>query len=381
MCLDCSTVTPARSVSDLPDNPYATQRDDNETEVFYSDHEEESEDEGTLEIERLRRLVQEENLKKVSELLSLSSQKVQQFSHIRKEQSSKLIEVLKVTESFKSQIAETLNDHLSHIGNLEMLEANIYDLKRKLEGIDMSDSSAVMRIYENVVDLNRALNSEVVSPSSQDLKQSLEKSSVKVEFEAAHDFLSLLKAENDKLTLSLDTDIREKPSLFLLRYLLSKIFQDTISSFNTTFKEILGMESSSERNICSGTLESADRVVEQFNSKEKKRNSSEISSQRSQQTPPTSTFKKTLGMDSSTERTPVYEPQRSQQTPSPPSEHPCFTSVAKIAPIPKIFFKKTVGESNRPRCFFMVQVYLHPLPIFIPTCTFLLRWGRSLRSE
>ena len=282
VCLDCSTVTPTRSVSDLPDNPYATQRDDNDNEVFYSDHEEESEDEGQLEVERLRRLVQEENLKKVSELLSLSSQKVQLFSRIRKEESSKLIEVLKVTESFKSQIGETLNDHLSHIGNLEVLEATIYDLKRRLEGIDMSDSSAVMQIYENVVDLNRAWNTEVVSPRSQDLKQSLEKSSVKVEFEVAHDFLRVLKADNDKLTLSLDTDIREKPSLFLLRYLLSHIFQDTISSFNTTFKEILGMESSPERNMCYGPLESADRVVEQFNSEKKKRYSSEISSQRSQ---------------------------------------------------------------------------------------------------
>ena len=103
MCLDCSTVTRARTVSELPDNPYAAQGGD-DAEVFYSDHEEESEDQGQLEVERLRRLVQKENMKKVSGLLDLSSQKVQLFSRIRKEESRHLVDVLKVAESFKSQI-------------------------------------------------------------------------------------------------------------------------------------------------------------------------------------------------------------------------------------------------------------------------------------
>ena len=300
-------------------------------------------------------------MKKVSELLYLSSQKVQLFTRIRKEESSKLADVLKVTESFMSQLASTLNDHLSHIGNLEVLEAGIHDLKRKLEGTDLSDSSAVSRIHENAVDLSRVLNTEVIPPSSQDLKQSLGKSSVKVEFEVAHDFLSFLKAEKDKLTLSLETDTREKPTLFLLRYLLSHIFQDTISSFNSTFKEILGIESSTERNISSGTLQSADQAVEQFNTGRKMRGSSEIYSQRSQTTPPISAFKNVTGIESSPERSLCHEPlesssQRSQPTPPPTPEHPCFSGVTKIAPIPKRVFKKTVGESNRPHCFFMVQV-------------------------
>ena len=243
-----------------------------------------------------------------------------------------------------------------------MLEASIYDLKRKLEGIDLSDSSAVMRIYENVDDLSRALNTEVVSPRSLDLKQSLERSTVKVEFEAAHDFLSILKAEKDKLTLSLDTDTREKPSLFLLRYLLSDIFQDKISSFNSTFKEILGLESRPEKNICYGSVESANQVVEEFNSEMNKRDSSGISYQRSQHTLPTSTFKEIHGMETSPDRSLCRgslgsSSQRSQQTPPPPpAEHPCFSNVTKIAPIPKIVLKKTVGESNRPNCFFLVQV-------------------------
>ena len=305
-------MTKARSVSDLPDNPYLSQVED-DNEVFYSDHEEESEDEDQSEVERLRRLVQEQNMKKVSELLYLSSQKALLFSRIRNEESSKLVDVLKVTESFMSQITETLNNRLSHTRNLEVLEARIDDLKRQLEGIDMSDTSAVTRIYENAVDLSRALNTEAVSPRSQDLKQSLEKSSVKVEFEKAHEFLSFLKAGDDKLTLSLEPDTREKPSLYLLRYLLSHIFQDTISSFNSTFKEILGMESSSERNLGCGPLESADRVIEQFNSERKKGDSSETSSQRSQHTPPT-------------------------------PEHACFSGVSKIAQISKKGFKRTVRE-------------------------------------
>ena len=47
-CLDCSTVTRASSVSDLPDNPYAAHGDEDK-EVFYSDQEEDSGDEDKLE--------------------------------------------------------------------------------------------------------------------------------------------------------------------------------------------------------------------------------------------------------------------------------------------------------------------------------------------
>ena len=403
-CLDCSTVTRARSVSDLPDNPYVTHGED-QNEVFYSDHEEESEDENQPEVERLRRLVQEENMKKVSELLYLSSQKALLFSRVRKEESSKLVDVLKVTESFMSQIAETLNDQLSHIRNLEMLEAGVHDLRRQLEGIDMSDTSAITSIYENAVNLSCALDTEAVSPRSQDLKKSLEKSSVKVEFEKAHDFLSFLKAGNDKLTLSLDTDIREKPSLFLLRYLLSHIFQDTISSLNSTFKEVLELESSSQRILSCGPLETADGATERFNSERKRESSSEISSQRSQLAPdnacisrvskmapiPKTGLKRNVGESNGPRCSLLKEgrkeddasetsSQRSLQTPPTP-EHPCFSGVSKIAPIPKMVFKKTVGESNRPHSFFMVQVYSQPTPISVPSITFLLRWRRSLRSE
>jgi len=340
-CPVCSAVTLTRRVPQLPDNPYVKFTAE-EKEIFFSDDEEEEQPYNRSETgASTREKEQEENVIKVTEILNLCNKKVLRAARIGIEESNKLRQVLDVTETFKLQLEEDLNQQETASRNLEMILARINYLMNELEEVDNANTKAVNLIYEEAIEISGFLYSEVLNNNSQDLKHSLERSSVKVEFDRADEFLKVLKAGNDRLTLSLATEVKEPPAVYLLGFLLSNIFRDKISTFNSTFKELHGIDSSLEKGIWFESKENVEqKVTEQF-----------LLEKEEKEIPQSSQLDRTNNPSfSEITKKPPLNSQLAKET------DPNVSEKAKRLPLVKNICKKTVGETNRPHCFFMVQV-------------------------
>ena len=303
-------MTACRDVLLLPDNPYIQySQQGEEEEIFFSDdedHHQSGPGNGGKE--------QEAKLKKLREILNFGLNNVQSLVRTRREEIEELKEILEVTIRFKSQLEEYLHDHDRNMRKLETAHERIEVMKSAVGGLDVSDSGVINQLHQSALEEIEYLH--IGKTNSRDLKLSLKKSSIILKFEKTNNFLDKLEAGKDLMTLSLETDIKDPPSVFLLKHLLTSILYGKISEVDSSMKVHNGIESMSDSSSLSQP------VSEPFISKKEERRTSESTSQ---------------------------------------AKIPAFMEIVRKPPMYRKISNKTVGETNRPHCYFLIGVDQHPL--------------------
>jgi len=360
-CLSCSKVMKGVSVSSLPMNPYMKPRDSILTQfpshtrdVFYSDSDEEETCEGggvtSLDMKKNWLESEKRNRRTVDSIIENNKQRIQDLKEERKLKNDHLKETIAALESLKLKLEDEVksNRYLAKV-NINQENKN-NSLRQQFDNADKLDFKTIKTIHEEASNIKKMLNSEIDFSNAQKLENAISKSTVRIDFDKADPLLVKLKVEHDKILLKLSAQYEEDSDLILLSaFLLKKIFSERIAAHNENFKKL----SESEADSPTKKYE-VDQTYLVRNGTDEISNNFEIKNITS--APNASEW-------SSIETSKVNNNPGKVVASSVPSATPMsFSDMAKkqanpgAAVLKKIPFPEKFARSNRPHCFFKIQV-------------------------
>jgi len=395
-CLGCGKTTPANSVPDVPDNYYLRPDPKNEErpkmssdEVYYSD---DSDDEskaalpmnGGEWVDGVKDVVhntQRTNLHKITTLIESNLSKVGVCKRIRGSKGLQLRDTLWAAERVKSKLEAEVNDNNNKIESLSAFESKLSDLRSKASEIDWLDYENIKLIYEESVKMKKLLDAEyneVMSP--QDLEKSIRSSSVKITFNKSDELLSRIGADKDAIYIKLASNLQnDSPMIFLTTAMLGNIFTEKIGGHNPKYKEI--QNAFTEDGLdAPQPLEDVEVYIEYLNRHTKSIQLNGHSAEKPK-SPSSMSNSNQNGHSATTTKSPNFMPYSDPSPPRPsgsstpdqwktvgskatsrkPSSfadmakkpgNPTSVALKKRVPFPE----KTIAQTNRPHCYFKIQV-------------------------
>lgn len=383
-CLSCSQITRAESVSALPENSYYRpqgQQGDRERpgrgrtvsatgeEVYYSDSEDDfphddhsqeanhSVENGTRHVQGVRDMVvntQKANHQKVIALLEENSRAVSAAKVVQSQKEQLLKEAVRANHILLKKLNEELNNNQVQASQLTSNESQLMKLKTQLNKCDIMDYNGINSIYQEGINIKNSIASESEASRHHGLEQSVRNSTVKILFEKCDEFISSLNAENDKIFIKLAPNFEnEAGMIYLTTFMLGNIFSEHIAAKNATYKDLLNLAQNEEKEVppalddVSPYLEFLQQHFQSLNIKE-----NENKSQENQE----------LNRDSDASSPDEWKVVSSKETKKDVKKPMSFSDMAKKPgnPQPVVkripFPEKTIAQTNRPHCYFKVQV-------------------------
>lgn len=380
-CLSCGVVTPAKSVSALPDNPYLRPDNDgsrgrtlsaNGEEVYYSDSDDDSPglarpaplqngSNGTH-VQGVRDMVintQRTNIHKINSILESNLSKVQTCKVKRGAKDKVLRDAIAASETLKNKLEEEFKENQKITANLVGSEQKLNGLRGRLSKIDPMDNKSINLLYEEAVNIKNSLTPELNSARTQELEQSIRNSTVRINFEKSKtdDFLTSLRAENDTIFIKMASNLENDTAMiYLTTFMLGNIFSEKIACHNTSYKELRekafienGLDAPQPLDDVGEYIDyinqhcKAIKLHEHFGEKSSPTNSNPIRSNHSGASSP--------------DEWKVVGPKETRKPPSfsdmaKKPGNPGPAAVVKRVPFPE----KTIAQTNRPHCYFKIQV-------------------------
>eukprot|EP00092_Neocalanus_flemingeri_P020089 GFUD01021750.1.p1 GENE.GFUD01021750.1~~GFUD01021750.1.p1 ORF type:complete len:594 (-),score=132.57 GFUD01021750.1:493-2229(-) len=370
-CLSCSKVTQATSVSSLPQNPYLQPRDSisplppylrkpsgsTVEDVYYSDSDEEKSNSGVSE-ELKRNLIinsQKNNINLISEILDTNMQSIQKSKSARKLKNETLNETLSAVERLKSKLENDIKNNKKEAKIIIDIEKKSITLSKQFTEVNGTDYNSIKFIYQEGSKIQKILKAEVDVSNVHMLERAICQSTVKINFDKADPFLTDLKAENDQIYMKLSTSLENDSELiFLSTFMLKSLFTDKIATHNKCYKNL-------------SEIEYDQMPFRQFEDLGKFMNVTEAMSN-----PINSEVKVKMPISAKSSEWNVFSSKinnnvAGQATNTFPGKPVSFSDMAKKQATPAAavvkripFPEKTIAQTNRPHCFFKMQVDNHP---------------------
>jgi len=367
-CLSCSQVTQAVSVSSLPQNPYLQPRDSISPlppylqpsggpveDVFYSDSDEEKPSSVNSVSEELKRKLiidsQRKNIILVSKILDNNVQNIQTSKNARKIRNKTLNETLSAVEKLKMNLENEIKANKEHAKIIYGLEKKSFTLSQQFAEVHDMDYSTIELIYQEAAKIQKMLKEEVDFSEVHKLERAISQSTVKINFDKADQFLGKLKAESEEMFLKLATSLDNDSELIFLQFMLTSLFTHKISTDN---KDFLSRTEIEYNKSSDGQFEDLSKFIV---AKEAKLNP--IKSK--------TNLKSTVSAEAASEwnlvSSKINNSVAGLATKSSSTNPISFSDMAKkqANPAAKVikripFPEKTIAQTNRPHCFFKVQV-------------------------
>ena len=256
-CKSCHTVTNTNNISALPDNPYAYVLINNNNNNL-----QQLPDLADLSVATAGPSVAPVSARQVVEEVGAALAKIPAMKAARSKKAEEMNQVKKMVETLSLRTGEILDYNLRQQALLEKVEAELRDLKVKLEKkINPRDIRSLTYVYGKALELKKCLNTEVEFCCIEDLKEATHQSKLRIEFERPAQILSCLGAERDKMFIELLAGAKDDPNVFLMKSLLVDILANKIAEENPLFREkMMEAMESREAPILTNQLES---VVEE----------------------------------------------------------------------------------------------------------------------
>lgn len=371
ICLSCGKETIASSLQSLAESPYFGSPAGGEgtrngtgpvEEVYYSDSDEESSSPSSRiengvsdsHVQGCKDMVmntQKDNVAKVKQLLQSNLKRIQSSRAIAQAREELLKESIQALTDFKNKVQDELKSLQGKSAQLAGYENKLNSLRLQIDSLDLMDFAGLKAINEESLSVKQNLNQETEKARLNDLDKAIRQSRVKILFETSEPLLLKLKAENDRLSVKLNSSLQSDPSLvFLTTFLLSTIFAEKISTENLYFKELIKMSNLEEGAGSTPVLDDPTEYIDYIKSFQNMRFGPAASGQTRSQSPrenaPDDTEWKVVGNK---------EKKEVKKTPL------SFSEMAKRPGNPKLvkripFPEKTIAQTNRPHSFFKIQV-------------------------
>jgi len=356
-------------VSSLPQNPYYQPRDaispipaylqsggaGTAEDVYYSDSDEEKPINGGVSEELKRNLIiksQKNNINLISKVLDANMQTIQTSKVARKSKNLSLNETLSAVEKLKLKIENEIRNNKSRAKVIFELEKKSASLSHQFTEVDEMDYFSVKLIYEEASKIQKMLKEEVDNSNVDKLEKAISQSTVKISFDKADKVLSSLKAESDQIFMKLSTCLESDSELiFLSTFMLRSLFTEKISTHNKSFQGLAELEYDETSH---GQFEDLGKFMDlpefqNVKSKVKVPVSAKASSHELNliSSKINNNISGKVGQSLSK---PVSFSDMAKKQANPAA------AVFKRIPFPE----KTIGQSNRPHCYFKIQVDNEP---------------------
>jgi len=359
-CLSCSKVMQGVSVSSLPMNPYLKPRESISPipshlreDVFYSDSDEEKTCEGGSSLERKKNWSENEkrNYSVVDNIIETNNLRIQGLKEERKLKNDNLKETIAALDSLKLKLEDEVksNRYLAKMNINKENENNT--LRQQFDNADKLDFNTIKTIHQEASNIKKMLNSEIDFSNAQKLEDALSKSTVGINFDKADPFLVKLKVEKDKMLMKLSSHYEEDSDLiFLSAFLLKKLFSERIAIHDENFKKLSEIEGNSptEKPEDNQIYPVRNGTFKFSNNFDIKKITSAPSASEWSSIEPSKATNNNLGKvvtSSVPLATPMSFSDMAKKQANPGA------AVLKKLPIPEKF-----ARSNRPHCFFKIQV-------------------------
>jgi len=346
-------------VSSLPMNPYLKPRESispipshMREDVFYSDSDEEKtcEEGASLDMKKKWEENEKRNHRIVDSIIETNNLRIQDLKEERKHKNDNLKETIAALESLKLKLEDEVKSN-RYLAKMNInLENKNHSLRQQFDIADKLDFKTIKTIHQEASSIKKMLNSEIDFSNAQKLEDAISKSTVRINFDKADPLLVKLKVENDKMLMKLSPHNEEDSDLILLSaFLLKKLFSERIAIHDKNFKELSESEAKSptgrnEDNQTYLVRNGTDKLSSNFEIKNTTSapNASEWSSNE------TSKVKNNLGK--------VVASSVPLATPLSFSDMAKKQANPGAAVLKKIPFPEKFARSNRPHCFFKIQV-------------------------
>lgn len=381
-CLSCGKTTATASVESLPENPYIKPPEEDkrrrsghsqghgQEEFFYSDSEGEADGdeahqavENGIDGQRLKNIkdmvtnTQNGNLTKVRDLLEATIGKINSTKMVRKNKEHILREALIANDQFRKKLDEEFKNNENHNAQVCAAEAKLLNMKKQIEKIDPMDFQGLKSKYDEIIGIKKSLNTEADAARHDELQKSIRRSTIKINFDKCDEFLNNLKAENDTIFMKLSSSLETDPSMiFLTTFMLGNIFSEKISTHNPNFKDIVRASYLEDERDRPQPLDDVADLITYVNNTLKNLDvrSNHSQSPTAQASSPGSASGTASPADEKEWKV-VSSKKDSKPKPlsfSDMAKKPGLPQPAKVRPFPD----KTVAQTNRPHCYFKVQV-------------------------
>jgi len=401
-CLSCGRETAIKSVDLIPNNPYlgdsdgasrskAAEDSGHGEELYYSDSDEDDLSAASSgnaasasltpvpngainsnHIEGVKAMVlntQRANIGKTQQLIQQNINKVQQCKQVRLQKEARLKESLEAAKQFK-EILSSEHEALKKVnGEIDKIENRVNNLQIQLSKINPLDYKYLKSVHEECLSLNDVLSQTLQKNERFILEEAVRQSTITINFDKADAYIKQLAADKDTIFMKLSTVLEKDPShVFLTTNMLATIFSEKIAAHNTKLYEHLNKKTLAMAQSLPGPLDDPSGYIDYINSFQSlnvadKGGDVESNGFRSSEAPKTVQESDTSRSDSPASenwkivgKTAKKEVKKVTPTPAPLS----FSEMAKKPGVPNPaaprLSKKTVGATNRPRCYFKIQV-------------------------
>lgn len=321
--------------------------------MYYSDSDEEKPSNGVSD-ELKRNLIiqsQKNNINLISEILDTNLISIQESKAARKMKNESLKETISALDRLKLKLENDVKNNRTQAKIIVDLEKKSIALSQQFTEADEMDFNSIKLIYQEAIKIQNMLKPESDNSNLHSLEKAISQSTVKINFDKADQFLGKLKAENDQIFMKLSTNLENDSELiFLSTFMLKSLFTDKIATHNKSFKNLAEIDfdqspSAEFEDLSKYSAISDAPNLSKINSDVKipvaPANASEWNFVSS------SKINNNIGVKTSN---PVARPAsfsdmaKKQANPG--------AAVVKRIPFPE----KTIAQTNRPHCFFKIQV-------------------------
>lgn len=380
-CLSCGKTTTAESVASLPENPYLRPEGDSggrkksgpsgQEEFFYSDSDEDDHEEApsnhvenghgdAVHVKGIQDMVvntQKSNHHKIELLMDSTLSKLNSSKVVRQNKEKVLHEAIIASDQFRQKLDEEFKNNQNHNSQLANLEAKLLNMKNQIGKLDPMDYQNTKSLHDEIANIKKGLNNEVDTARHNDLQTSIRHSTVKINFDKCDELLTTLKAENDTIFMKLSSSLETDPSMiFLTTFMLGNIFSEKICTHNPNYKEIVRKSYLEDGLDAAQPLDDVSDYIEYI--KDHFTNLQITQQAQSPQAATNSSPGSASGTASPTEEKEWNVVSKKVNKPKPMS----FSEMAKKPGNPQPVYRKvpfpekTVAQTNRPHCYFKVQI-------------------------
>lgn len=377
-CLSCGVETPASSVSAIPDNPYykpsagPRNRATSGTgeEVYYSDSDDDTPTSqasvGTQNgingnvpgnhVQGVKDMVlnsQKANISKVRQLIDHNLRKISSSKSVRVSREARLKESIEALNQFKDQLTNEYKALTNENQQLNSYESKLNNSVNQLNKLNLMDFASLKAINDDCLFIRTKLSQELEKKQKNDLEKAVQQSTVKINFANTDLMLSNLEADKDTIFMKLGSSLESDPSLvYLTTFMLGKIFADKIGTHNPSYKEMIKNHYISDGLDSPQPLDDPTEYIDFIKS----------FSTNLKMSPEPPRPVSNLGSDNSRSDSPREEKEWKVVSKKEVRKAPLsFSEMAKKPGNPQQtkrvpFPEKTIAQTNRPHCYFKVQV-------------------------
>jgi len=400
-CLACSKETLATSLTCVPDDPYSKSNGGGrnrsttgavEDEYYYSDSD--GDDTPTSNsgpgyvndhIEGVTEMIlntQKANITRVRQLIENNLRKVHSSRTATQDRIFKIKESINALMDFNERLQEEYKGVTAENNQIISIENKLMAVNNQLNNLNPMDFATLKSLNDECLSIRAKLNQECGKTQKENLCSAVRQSTVKINFENTDPLLGDLNADNDTIFMKLCSTLENDPSLvYLTTYMLAKLFSDRIAAQNSRYKELLNNSFIEEELSPPPPLDDPTQYINfiksvQSNSRDGDTSNMSpatvLSDRATPNTASTTNHSSRIGSDTSRSSSPpdnkddkewkVVGKDKKESKKAPVS----FSEMAKKPgnPQPVIkrvpFLEKTIGQTNRPKTYFKVQIDNEP---------------------